>query len=208
MARTRSFDETAVLSAAMHAFRRDGYAGVSIKQLERATGLTSGSLYNAYHDKHGLFRAAFDYYVDAFVIARLAAYTGPHATLDDLEEYLLSLLCLPLNDGFGCLVTNAAIEFGSAPSIATQGIHKAMSFIADGIQMVLEREIGHSRAELVAGHLLLTSQGILVLVRSGQTGAANIEGIIRNQFDELRKARLAFLADPSRRDTKSLRRGK
>ena len=43
MVRNRSFREEEVLSAAMEAFRRNGYGGVSIKDLERATGLTSGS---------------------------------------------------------------------------------------------------------------------------------------------------------------------
>ncbi|WP_374200826.1 transposase domain-containing protein [Inquilinus sp. Marseille-Q2685] len=40
-------------------FRREGFGGVSIKALEAATGLTSGSIYNAYGDKDGLYRAAF-----------------------------------------------------------------------------------------------------------------------------------------------------
>jgi TetR/AcrR family transcriptional regulator, transcriptional repressor for nem operon len=53
MGRKRSFDETKVLESAMHAFRRHGYAGISIKQLEEATGLSSGSLYNAYRGLRG-----------------------------------------------------------------------------------------------------------------------------------------------------------
>ena len=34
MVRTRSYDETQVLTGAMHAFRRKGYYGVSIPELE------------------------------------------------------------------------------------------------------------------------------------------------------------------------------
>jgi TetR/AcrR family transcriptional regulator, transcriptional repressor for nem operon len=198
MARTRSFDEAEILRAAMHTFRRDGYAGVSIKRLEETTGLTSGSLYNAYGDKDGLFRAALAYYVDVFVAGRLQAHAGPQATLDDLEEYFLALLREPLNDGFGCLVTNAAVEFGSTSSIAAEGIRTALKLMASGIRGVLEREIGSDRAERATSHLMLLSQGILVLVRGGQASVADIEGVVRAQFDDLRKARRDFLAHRDR----------
>jgi hypothetical protein len=43
MARLLEFDETEALTAAMHAFRRLGYSGVSIKTLEAETRLSSGS---------------------------------------------------------------------------------------------------------------------------------------------------------------------
>ena len=198
MARTRSFDETAVLTAAMHAFRRDGYAGVSIKQLEQVTGLTSGSLYNAYGDKDGLFQAAFAYYVDVFVVGRLRAHTGPDATLDDLEEYFLALLRSPLNDGHGCLVTNTAVEFGPASSIAEHGVDKALTLMAAGIRGVLERETGPDRAKLGASHLLLLCQGILVLMRSRSGNVVNTESVIRAQFDDLRQKRTAYKADRKR----------
>ena len=56
MGRSREFDESAVLTGAMHAFRRKGYAAVSIKDLEEATGLKGGSIYNSYGDKGGLLQ--------------------------------------------------------------------------------------------------------------------------------------------------------
>ena len=58
MGRTRTFDRDAVLFAAANAFRRRGYRDVSIAELEKATGLVSGSIYNAFGDKAGLFRAS------------------------------------------------------------------------------------------------------------------------------------------------------
>ena len=65
MVRSRSYDEDEVLARAMHAFRREGYAGISIPQLEAATGLSSGSIYNSFGDKRGIFFAAFEHYVQA-----------------------------------------------------------------------------------------------------------------------------------------------
>lgn len=189
MPRTRSFDEAKVLCGAMHAFRRDGYAGVSIKLLEQATGLTSGSLYNAYGDKEGLYRAALEHYVDTFVVERARAYTGPHARLDDLQEYFLSLLREPLADGFGCLVTNAAVEFGSASSVASEGVKKGLEVLASSIRSVLAREIGSDQADLATGRLMLLSQGILVLMRAGHASNRELEEIVRSEFASLRQAR-------------------
>lgn len=188
MARTRSFDETEILWGAMDAFRRNGYAGVSIKQLEQATGLSSGSLYNAYGDKEGLFRAALAHYVDAFVAERVQAFAGPAATLDDLEQLFLSMLRAPLADGYGCLVINSAVEFGPGPSIATDGIRKGLGMVASGIRTVLAREIGAPQAAPATQHLMLLYQGILVRARTGD-GGTETERVIRAEFDRLRKAR-------------------
>ncbi len=60
MARPREYDQTTVLTAVMHAFRRRGFAATSVRDLETATGVTSGSLYNSYGDKRGLFLSLLD----------------------------------------------------------------------------------------------------------------------------------------------------
>ncbi len=56
----RSFDTDVVVELAAGVFRERGFAGASIQDLESATGLGRGSLYNAFGDKHGLFMACLD----------------------------------------------------------------------------------------------------------------------------------------------------
>lgn len=191
MARTRSFDDRQVLERAMHAFRRHGYAGLSIKQIEAATGLTSGSIYNAYGDKDGLFRAALAHYVDGFVAGRIEAFAGPAATLDDLEALFRSLFREPLTDGYGCLVANSAVEFGAAASPAADGVGKALDLVASGIRAVLAREIGAGPARVEADRLLLLYQGILFFSRAGRLDRG-FEDAVRSQFDMLRRERDRF----------------
>lgn len=194
MGRSRSFDEAEVLARAMHAFRRHGYAGLSIKRLEEETGLTSGSIYNAYGDKDGLFRAAMAFYVDGFVAGRVAAHAGPVATLDDLEELFLSLFREPMTDGYGCLVTNSLVEFGSAHSPATEGVARALGLVSSGVRGVLAREIGPERGEAEAARLLLAYYGILVFSRAGRLDSA-FEDAVRAQFDALRQMRAGLRPD-------------
>ena len=193
MARNRSFDEKDVLDRAMHAFRRHGYARLSIKQLEEATGLTSGSLYNAYGDKDGLFRAALAHYVDGFVVARVKVHAGPAATLEDLEELFLTLFRPPMTDGFGCLVSNSAMEFGSTGSVADENVRRALDLVDASIRSVLTREVGGEAAGPAAGRLSLIYQGILLLSRAGRAGADH-EDAVRDEFARLRQARAQYRA--------------
>jgi AcrR family transcriptional regulator len=193
MARSRSFDEQEILTRAMHAFRRHGYARVSIRDIEQATGLTSGSLYNAFGDKDGLYRAAVAHYVDGFVVARLRAHAGPEATLDELEQFFLTLFRPPMTDGFGCLVSNAAMEFGAMGSVVDADVGRALDLVDSSIHSVLAREIGPDAAGPAAARLALIYQGILLMTRAGRAGAEH-ERTIRAEFDRLRDERARFRA--------------
>ncbi len=186
MARSRAYDEPEVLTAAMHAFRREGYAHISVADLERATGLGTSSLYHAFGDKAGLFRRALDHYVTSLVAPRLAMFAGTQATLDDLEQLFLTLFKAPFDDGYGCLVVNSAAEFGSRDSIASDGVRVGMSLVHWHVEDVVRRELGPERAAATASHLVLIYQGVLVLSRAGLLTAGYEDAII-HEFDALRR---------------------
>lgn len=188
MARTRSFDRDAVLAAAGNAFRQRGYRDASIAELERATGLVSGSIYNAFGDKAGLFRAALEHYVHGLVRQRLAVSAGADARLEELEQLYLSVLEPPLSDGYGCLVNNSIIEFGNTPGIASDAIAETLGLVREGIASVLVREIGPAGAELEVMQLVLLYHGVLTLSRSG-TSLEAMRGAVSATFERLRAAR-------------------
>lgn len=60
MGAVRKFDQEATLESVMEVFWRQGYERTSIEDLEAATGVKRGSLYNAYGGKQALFLRAFD----------------------------------------------------------------------------------------------------------------------------------------------------
>ncbi len=79
MARPREFDETKALDQALTVFWTKGFDGASITDLTEATGLARASLYAAFGDKEGLFRAAVQRYltkIAAMVPAPSAAPSG------------------------------------------------------------------------------------------------------------------------------------
>ncbi|MES0169049.1 TetR/AcrR family transcriptional regulator [Mesorhizobium sp. M0027] len=187
MTRPRLFDEATVLGDAMNAFRRAGFAGISIKDLSDATGLTSGSIYNAFGDKEGLYRAAFGHYIDAVIRHRIETYIGEASDLDGLEQFFLSLLLpAPESGDLGCLLTNAAVEFGAQPSVASEGLAEGFAVLEAAIRQVVERQIGGGQVDLHVVRLLLLYQGILVLIRAGRDCAA-CPAVIRSEFEQLRK---------------------
>lgn len=192
MGRTRTFDRDAVLFAAANAFRQRGFRDVSIAELEKATGLVSGSIYNAFGDKAGLFRAALHQYVRGFVKQRLDAFAGESATLEDLEGLILSTLEPPLSDGFGCLVTNSIVEFGREEGLASADIADTLAMTETAIGEVLARELGPAVPEAAALHLMTLYHGVLTLSRSRVPTTA-MAGMVRAEF-----ARLKALRDGTR----------
>jgi TetR/AcrR family transcriptional regulator, transcriptional repressor for nem operon len=116
MARPRAFDTDAAVDAAMQQFWSEGYAATTPTDLEQATGLGRGSLYNAFDSKRDLFLKALHAYIDQGSEDFLAVLGAPGRA----RERLKNALALVLDDPGrrGCLVTNTAIELaGRDPEI-------------------------------------------------------------------------------------------
>ena len=192
MARPRSFDEATVLSGAMHAFRRAGFAAISIRDLELATGLSAGSIYNSYGDKAGLFDAAFGHYLDAVLRRRIARYADPGKGLAGVRRLFVSLLEEPAGECHGCLITNSAVEFG----IGTDARHSAVAAGFEILRQALaERLVAARKAEqlrdgiepaIAAVKLIALYQGVLVLVRAG-FDKRGLKQAIHLEFDSLER---------------------
>ncbi|HZR75717.1 TetR/AcrR family transcriptional regulator [Bradyrhizobium sp.] len=190
MVRSRSYDEDDVLTRAMHAFRREGYARISIPQLEAATGLSSGSIYNSFGDKRGIFLAAFEHYLHSVLERRIAQFAKPENGLVGVRQLFLSLLREPDGETFGCLITNSAIEFGADNDAAESAIVKGFAILerlfADRLAAAVSSGQLPKRFDPKAGsvRLLALYQGVLVLVRGGYDLKA-IRRAINQEFDHL-----------------------
>nr|WP_254798630.1 TetR/AcrR family transcriptional regulator [Sphingobium sp. AS12] len=180
------------MSGAMHAFRREGYEAVSIRDLEEATGLKAGSIYNSFGDKAGLFDAAFAHYNHVVLEGRIARHAPVEHGLDGLRDLFLSLLHEPNGETFGCLITNSAIEFGAAPRphrCVEEGLQALMRAFTTRLEEARDRKTlraGLEPAE-AATKLLVLYQGILVLVRAGHDVAA-LERLITDECKDLEKS--------------------
>ncbi|MFD9358674.1 TetR/AcrR family transcriptional regulator [Streptomyces sp. NPDC060031] len=184
MGRKQVWDEEEVLASAMRLFRRRGYLGASLRDLEEATGMHPGSLYRAFRSKEGLFSAALDAYnervVDARVRVHLRDAQDPVAGIRSFFTSAFDANPGPEPDP-GCLLTNSAVESFTVPQ-ATPGVRRGLETIESGFADALTRARAQQLlpaeldVEMSAAQLLTLYQGLLVLVRSG-TAAVKLHAI-------------------------------
>jgi TetR/AcrR family transcriptional repressor of nem operon len=149
MARVKEFDVERVLDRAADTFWRLGYDATSIHNLEEATGLGRGSLYNAFGDKEGLFLAALDRYGAKYGASPLRhleerdVARGIRSMLDDI----LARMKNPKNPQ-GCLLTNACLQGPGSPEIAAK-VATNMKYMEDRLERAITRakDSGQIRAD-------------------------------------------------------------
>lgn len=169
MVRLLEFDENEALTKAMHIFRSLGYNGVSIKTLEKVTGLSSGSLYNSFGGKDALFKRALSHYNKTVVDKRIKVHLFGKPTLDGLVSLFESLLDEPGGHAHGCLLTNSAIEFAGSDNVAHEEIKRGFTRIQTAFEEALLQtpSLKNEEVRQLSLRLLTYYQGLLVLIRHG-----------------------------------------
>ena len=140
MAGIKQFDHDAVVDRAMLLFWRTGYEATSIQDLERATRLRRGSLYNAFGDKQGLFVAALKRYETKVGHERIKQLSNPdpYRAIQGFLDTLVSQMSDPGRPR-GCLHTNTSLEFPNAPEGVLRIIAEKTGAIEGAIYDVLRR---------------------------------------------------------------------
>jgi TetR/AcrR family transcriptional regulator, transcriptional repressor for nem operon len=175
--RPREFDVDEALRDATEVFRRRGYHGTSVQDLSEGTGLTRGSLYKAFHDKHSLFLAALDQTIAGSLrrIADNLAEPGPAKAA--IRETLMGYgRRASSTDGRrGCIMTAAAMEMVPEDAEVTAVITRMFRRMEDLFAAAVIR--GQSAGEIpverderaIARQLLCTVQGLRILGKTGLT---------------------------------------
>lgn len=161
----RIIEQAAVL------FNQQGYAGSSIADIMRVTGLQKGGIYNHFASKDDLALAAFDYATARLQQTFMGAIKGKRHAVDRLlallqvYEHLLEAPPLP----GGCPILNTAIESDDAHPALRERSQQAMDRWRDLIRRIVEK--GVQREELhpetdgdtVATILIATIEGAVML---------------------------------------------
>jgi TetR/AcrR family transcriptional repressor of nem operon len=188
MARPKAYDEDTVLTAAMLCFWRNGYTATSIKDLQVATALTPGSLYNSFESKNGLFTRALDYYVDKVVQERVARLLLAEDPIKGIEQYFIE--CFDdkaAARGMGCLLVNTSTELGSVDEMIRKKVAAGRKVAEQGLASALVRaqRTGQLSKDIDvierATHLALLLSGMLVSTKTvnNRRWLPNAMGIVR-----------------------------
>ncbi|WP_326732445.1 TetR/AcrR family transcriptional regulator [Streptomyces phaeochromogenes] len=111
MARTREFDTEAAVSRAMDLFWTRGYEATSVRDLTGHLGIGQGSLYAAFGDKDGLYRAALEHYRTTLAAAALRSLDEGADARSAIRTMLVERVRIAVeHDGRGCLLVNSVCE--------------------------------------------------------------------------------------------------
>lgn len=178
MTRTRSFDEEALLDAAIDLFWLEGYRGASLSVLSQSSGVANGSIYQAYGSKRDLFLLAFRRYCARRVaIVDQVVTERTHPSVEDIARALLSAIvddCVRHPDRRGCLMLNMMGELGTDADVARIGLEtiEAMeAAVAHALRETTSRAVSDSEISASAATLVGLAQTLIQLHRLGRDTA-------------------------------------
>ncbi len=178
MTRTRTFDEEALLDAAIDLFWVEGYRGASLSVLSASSGVANGSIYQAYGSKRDLFLLAFRRYCARRVaIVDQVITERTHPSVEDIARALLSAIvddCVRHPDRRGCLMLNMMGELGTDADVARIGLEtiEAMeAAVAHALRETTSRAVSDSEISASAATLVGLAQTLIQLHRLGRDTA-------------------------------------
>ncbi|NEO29905.1 MAG: TetR/AcrR family transcriptional regulator [Symploca sp. SIO3C6] len=160
-----------ILRQAAELFNKKGYAGSSMSDLMRATGLQKGGLYNHFKSKQELALEAFDFAFDCVNQRFLEVIKEKHNCFEQLQA-LVSIYLNFIEDPpilGGCPILNTAIESDDAYPALRERVQQAMDTWRTFICQIIERGIAEGEinskveADVVATIIISSLEGSLMM---------------------------------------------
>jgi TetR/AcrR family transcriptional regulator, copper-responsive repressor len=174
MARPREFDTTEVLTRALDVFWRKGFDGSSIEDLTTATGLSRASLYGAFTDKEGLFKAAVESYQLAYAqsVPPLTAEKSPLKWIAELMQVAVTRAC---EGPTGCFVQLSLGQCDGRRADALAMLRSSACTTREQLRFALTQAVAKHELtsatpiDVVANYFVVVLAGIAADARAGQT---------------------------------------
>jgi TetR/AcrR family transcriptional regulator, transcriptional repressor for nem operon len=174
VARTKEFDQEAVLQRALELFWEQGYEATSMADLVGHLGIARASIYATFGGKHDLYVKALDRYLQARDPGLVDALSQPGPALPAIralvEAYVSESLCDVRRRG--CMVVNAAVELMARDPQAARRVEASWATLEIALTSALTR--ARAQGEIpadkdpraLARFLLVVLQGMRVLGRA------------------------------------------
>lgn len=173
-----------VLDRAMTVFWRKGYEGASLVELTDAMGINPPSLYAAFGNKEGLFRAVLERY-DArrqALMDRVLMAPDPHAVARQFLEGVAEFSAdTEGRSPPGCLLVQSGLSCSDADIPQVLAEHRAEKERALRERFERDKKAGklpkNANPATLAGYLVAVANGMCVQAASGAT-AKQLHGIV------------------------------
>jgi len=176
--RPRKVETCDAVQSAIAAFWRTGYKATSLSDLETATGLTKGSLYKAFEDKHDLFVQALQMYIENAQGLIFEILERPGTALDQLSGWA-ELAVSNCTNG-GCLAIKTSDELATEDPQVKQILIDYWRSVEQKLASVVERgqTEGAIRTDLPKESIV----ALLIRVAMGTAVAAPLTTSERNTY--------------------------
>jgi TetR/AcrR family transcriptional regulator, transcriptional repressor for nem operon len=162
---------TRIIQQAAELFNQQGYAGSSISDVMRVTGLKKGGIYNHFSSKDELALEALNFAIQCIQQQYVGVLKGKRKAVDRLQAILSvyqNMLDAPPIKG-GCPLLNTAVESDDAYPVLKERVQQAMDEWQKLIYRIVEK--GKSRgeiradvdAEMMATILISTIEGAVMM---------------------------------------------
>ncbi|MEM1201249.1 MAG: TetR/AcrR family transcriptional regulator [Pseudomonadota bacterium] len=169
MPKPRTYERSDLIKAAMEQFWAHGFYATSIRDLVAVTGVSRHGLYAEFDDKHGIFLAALESYLETFVEEAFGRVEEETASVREIRDYFEYLIALAEENGLpgpGCLMANSMVEVGPHEEAFKAVIQRHLDRLRTGFAEALET--GQARgevdpaldAERFAEFLTISAQGL------------------------------------------------
>ena len=137
-----------ILQQAAELFNQKGYAGSSMSDIMRVTGLQKGGIYNHFHSKDELALQAFDYAIACIQEHYRIALKGKRHAIERLQAIVNAFRTYAVNPPIqgGCPILNTAIESDDTHPALRHRAQQAMDSLRHMICRIIE--IGIKKEEI------------------------------------------------------------
>jgi TetR/AcrR family transcriptional regulator, transcriptional repressor for nem operon len=183
MARSKEFDEKAVLRKAMELFWEQGYEKTSMQDLVDHMGIHRRSIYDTFGDKRSLFLASLNHYEELIVNEMESIISSTSSIKQAIRDVFIFVLNSIEQYPKGCLSVNAAIELSLLDKEIGRIVTKMFNRTEDMFNNLIKR--GQTSGELskeidsdnTSRFLHNNLVGIRVLIKTNYN-KKELEGII------------------------------
>ena len=183
MARSKEFDEKAVLRKAMELFWKQGYEKTSMQDLVDHMGIHRRSIYDTFGDKRSLFLASLNHYEELIVNEMESIISSTSSIKQTIRDVFIFILNSIEQYPKGCLSVNAAIELSLLDKEIGRIVTKMFNRTEDMFNNLIKR--GQTSGELskeidsdnTSRFLHNNLVGIRVLIKTNYN-KKELEGII------------------------------
>lgn len=152
-------------------FNKMGYAGTSLSDITKATGLTKGAIYGNFKDKEALALAAFNYNLKR-VIGRIEQQMNQHSSPVAKLRAVLNFYAQYFDyvkDFGGCPVVNIGVDANHRNPALLERVRTVVTKLERSISKIVEEGIASGEikkevdASLIGRRFFLTLEGAIFL---------------------------------------------